>query len=399
MTPIDLAKAIGDAKDLDIQNAHTPVKPHRAFKPWLLAAAITLTAALVGCTAVYLLSTKDMQLGEKIVVVPDFNNIVSSVETSSDGTRTMTIQGGEYQGQKEVTQQVFSLASWKDSPEYKAAQEWFQFKKNYDPDYKIFEAYREELAQRQKIDPNDSLFPKEYDYYGVYSQEMIDKVDEIAEKYGLKLLHKGKGNHYFGDAEGAEKSYKLAGVDSFLRTESGVSIESVLHASVSEESRFYSDFFLRMPEEKWENPVLTSLTYTPKGYFSTDWYSLDADESWQEVNYTTASGDEVLIVYSLDGVNSYIFCQRSDAVISIRLESRLDVFFEDENGVDHVESTFMTVEQLQHIADALDFSIQLKPDMDFAEQEHQNYQKFKERLDEEQKAREATATEDDERDG
>ena len=85
-------------------------------RPLLIAALIAMLLLLVGCAVAYVLSIQDMKVGEQQEIYQDF---------SADGR--------EYLGEKTVTQQVLTLAGIKGSPSYQAAQEWFDFKQEYDP--------------------------------------------------------------------------------------------------------------------------------------------------------------------------------------------------------------------------------------------------------------------------
>jgi len=72
---------------------------------------------------------------------------------------------------------VISLEGFLETPEYLASQEWQAFLASYDTDGKILEEMGNDIYR-----PGTS-----YNFYTVYSQEMADKLDEIVEKYGLKL--------------------------------------------------------------------------------------------------------------------------------------------------------------------------------------------------------------------
>ncbi len=76
------------------------------------------------------------------------------------------------------TESVITLAGFSGSPEYMAASEWKAFKESYDPDGII-------LNQSGNVDVNEKYVP-----YGAYTQDMINKIDEIAKKYKL-TLHSG----------------------------------------------------------------------------------------------------------------------------------------------------------------------------------------------------------------
>ena len=82
-----------------------------------------------------------------------------------------------------VPQREFvSSQGYPDSPEYQATKEWIAFDDSYDREFKILDAFDAE-TKRTGTDP----FAEKYGDYGVYSQEMADKIDEICAKYKLKL--------------------------------------------------------------------------------------------------------------------------------------------------------------------------------------------------------------------
>lgn len=79
----------------------------------------------------------------------------------------------------EIKSQIV-LSGFTESDEYKAAAEWKAFEDAYDPDDAI-------LAQADPEGPGDAAVDAKYDHYSVYTQEMADKLDEVAAKYGLQL--------------------------------------------------------------------------------------------------------------------------------------------------------------------------------------------------------------------
>ena len=71
---------------------------------------------------------------------------------------------------------MLTRAGLSGTPASQAAQEWFVFRQSYDPDREI----------QKSVWGNEPEFPEEYYGYGLYSQEMKDKLDEILVKYNLK---------------------------------------------------------------------------------------------------------------------------------------------------------------------------------------------------------------------
>jgi len=70
-----------------------------------------------------------------------------------------------------------SLSGYMDFPESKALAEWRSFLNSYDTDHA--------LLKQADDNPDPSL--DKYQCYTVYTQEMADKLEEIADKYSLKL--------------------------------------------------------------------------------------------------------------------------------------------------------------------------------------------------------------------
>lgn len=89
------------------------------------------------------------------------------------GLRYLLIPGWENEDER------ITLFGYQESPEVQVYMEWNDFLENYDTDHKI----AEELG--------NNIFAAEgredWSLYNVYSYEMGEKQDEIAERYGLKL--------------------------------------------------------------------------------------------------------------------------------------------------------------------------------------------------------------------
>ncbi len=121
--------------------------PHKRIKsPLLIAAIVCMTVLLMG-SAIITLRLQDMSID-----VPAYT---------------------DYWGDERT---LFSMQGLQGSKNYAAAQEWQQFLHTYDPDKSILYAN------------NDFQAPDAYASYSCYSQEMVDKLNEISRKYGLDLL-------------------------------------------------------------------------------------------------------------------------------------------------------------------------------------------------------------------
>lgn len=141
-------------------------KQHSIRRSMLFAAIIALTLLLVGCAVVYVLSMQEIKLGEQTVTYDIFNYDPATGEIS--------------EGQESVHQQVLTLAGLSNTPTAKAAREWYEFTETYDPDLEI----------KKSVWGNIPDFGDKYYGYDLYTQEMKDKLDDILEKYDLKLRGK-----------------------------------------------------------------------------------------------------------------------------------------------------------------------------------------------------------------
>jgi len=303
------------------------VKKRLSFrKPMLIAAILALTLLLVGCAVVYVLSLGEIKLGEKHVSYDVYDHDMS------------------YVGQETQTQQVLTLAGLSGTPASQAAREWYAFLESYDPDRAI----------RKALGDNVPEFPAEYYGYDLYTQEMKDKLDEILAKYNLKL--RGKPMEF----KTSKLLLQALGMDSVLNPGSEAMMD-MAGASYYENGILNLHFHITIPGLDGADPEKTdgSLYYRPKNCFIPDTAVLTEAE-WEEWNYTTASGDKVLILRSEDAGSAWIFRDMANCTISLRLNIIRNMYEEKENGVPVAKFDLMTKAQLEQVADAIDFSLEPK---------------------------------------
>lgn len=308
-------------------------KVHRKIhRPFLLAAMIALLLLLVGCAVVYTLSLNGLRLGDQVVTQDVFDYDPDSGEAIA------------HVGQETQTQQVLTLAGLGGTPASKAAKEWYEFCKSYDPDRAIQKA-----AWGNKPD-----FSEEYYGYGLYSQEMKEKLDEILTKYGLKL--RGRQVKF----KTSKLLFQSLGMENVLKPNSEVRMETS-YASYYENGNLDLSFRITVPVENSSDFVKTNayLYYRPKNCFIPDTAVLTEGE-WEEWNYSTASGDKVLIIRSENSGSAWIFCDRVNFTASLRLDTIQQMYEEKEDGVPVARFTLMTKHQLEQVAEAIDFSLEPK---------------------------------------
>ena len=297
----------------------------------LIAAVIALMLALVGCAVVYLLNLQEIKLGEQEVTYDVFDYNPDNGEAVA------------YVGQDTMTQQVLTLAGMRNSPASQAAREWYEFRETYDPDRTI----------QKEVWGNEPEFPAEYYGYGLYSQEMKDKLDEILEKYDLKLR---------GQEIGFPTSrllFRALGVETIQNPNSKAALK-VTYADYYDNGNLDMGLEITVPnEEGIAEKANGYLRYRSKDCFIPDTAVL-TEGQWEEWNYTTAAGDDVLILRSQDAGAAWIFCDRPGYAAALRMDIIRDVRNEEQNGELVPVFDLMTVEQLKLAADAIDFSLEPK---------------------------------------
>jgi len=308
-------------------------KMRKKMKPMVLVAIIASAIMLMGC-AVYVLGLQDLKIGERTT----YGEILDS--------------SGNVLKEQELTGDVISLHGFMNSPAYLAHQEWFEFYEEYSENHIITE------------EENFHIPPEEYEAYTAYNQELRDKIDEIAGKYGLKLLGA------FAPFQTSERNvfYEATGLDSLLIPNSA--------ATISRESGYFyaggnfkAEFHMTMPdsEDYWPYDMLNTIYYSKADNFDTIYFVIWDWADWDQWNYTTTSGAELLIAKAKSGYGAKIFCYRDDALIYVSI----DGYHEDGNG----NITFMTKQQLEQIAEQFDYSMKVKSvDMAVAKEKLEKFQ-------------------------
>ena len=297
-------------------------------RPVLIAAIIAMLLMLVGCAVVYVLRMKEIHIGQQQTYQDVF-------EYDPDTGAAIA-----YIGQEAVTEEVLTLAGIQGSRNYRAAQEWFAFKQEYDPDHSIII----ELQSEGRVPE----FPAEYAAYNIYTQEMKDKLDEIVEEYDLKLI--GRTIPFRTE----ELTCKALGLENIVAPGSDAAME-LDYAAYQECGNLNMDFDLILSNG---DSSRCHIFYMHKDAFTEDVISLGDRETWQEWNYTTASGTDVLIFHSPEDWRGYIFCDMPNYTVTLRFTSIDEWYSNDNAGNVVIDKKIMTDRQIQRLADAIDFSIE-----------------------------------------
>ena len=288
----------------------------------LIAAIIALMVLFMGCAVVYMLSMKGINIGQQQTLQDVFEYDPESGQAIA------------YLGQETVTEEVLTLAGIQGSPNYQAAQEWFAFKQMYDPDHSILEK-----LQKDGLIP---VFPEEYQAYNLYSQEMKDKLDEILEKYGLKLIGK---TIPFKTEELVCKALGLKGITA----PGNDALTELDYAEYQECGNLNMDFRIIIPgdEDSSGQKTRCHIYYMRKDAFTEDVILLREIDEWKEWTYETASGANVLIFRSPSDWRGYIFCDMPNYTVTLRYEFIDELYVTDAAGKISIERETMTDQQIE----------------------------------------------------
>ena len=209
-----------------------------------------------------------------------------------------------------------SLSGYMDSPESQALAEWKEFLAHYDTDHKILN----QIGNGTYIDESRD----DWSLYNVYTKEMGEKLDEIVEKYGLKL------HTDINDIDQDELMYRVGG--SFMDK------ESLTWAYMYEDGYFHVEGDVELDGCGTTD---FQLIRSVKGTFNGIALYVRQVEDYADWQYFTACGEPVLL--ALGPYHAMIFADFDECFIAVNVL----LGSEDE----------MTKEDLQTLADKIDFRI------------------------------------------
>ena len=320
MTGKDLLTAMSGIDGRYIEEAAPAAAPKTRSlrRPLLVAAAIAAALLLVGCGIVYALRLQDMSIGKASYTqrFDDKGKAIDPVEKSLDIITPYGRSGDAIQ---------------------QALKEWYEFQESYDPDGALL-----------TDEPDIPDIPNQYEYtYSCYTQEMVDKVNEIAAKYDLKLLEEWIPFQRYQSDIFLEET----GIQSLLLPDSGAQITGMV-GMLYPPYNFSMEFNLVTENA---GTLMTSYGYARKDYFPRAFpggMDIDAYEQW---DHTTPGGTKLLLALSGKGQGE-IIAEQENAMIMISIDGN--------RATSHTNypdaSEVMTKAELESIADQFDYSIQPK---------------------------------------
>ena len=328
MDAMDLMTGLNNVRDKFVVSAgefrqgRQEVRALPKRKLWLIAAVIALALLLVGCAVVYVLRMQNLKVGEYSFYIP--------TEYDENGEAIPM-----------ATHEPLTLLS-RQGTNMEALKEWIAFKNSYDQDSTVM--IESDLAMKSGH-PWD--IPENYYFtYDCYSPEMVDKLNEIVEKYDLKLLStiiqldRYEGSVPLNSLGLTGLTYDEPNVQ--VEYEGGsFHLEGTFHLGL----RITGDF----GDWQWENGE-ASVRYSLKDYFDPSTGAMLESKDYDQWDYTRRDGKTVLLVLNED--TAEIFADLPDAFITIDLDSKILV-----DG----EEVPMTRAALEQLAELFDLSIQPHP--------------------------------------
>jgi len=295
-----------------------PARNHRTVRrPLLVAAVIALTVLLVGCGVMYALRLQDLSIGKESYTqhFDDAGKEIDPVEKTKD---ILTLSG---HGEERIQ---------------KALAEWYEFIKTYDPEGK--------LATNVSDIPE---IPNRYEYiYECYTTDMVVKLEEIADKYGLKLLEDRLVFQQYQSHIFLEET----GIGSLLREESGAK-SGAMAGMLYLPGNFKMEFELTVQglERLYVDYGYTRREYLPQGVPGGG-LDLSRYDQW---DYLAADGTKLLLALNHTG-HGLILAEQETASIVISVSGNFSgSLYPDAEEV-------LKKEELEMIADAFDYAVSPK---------------------------------------
>jgi len=212
----------------------------------------------------------------------------TALATNLFGLRSITV--ADPYATPEAAGDVIALQGEPESPEFKANAEWMDFLSGYDADGAL-------LAQAS----GDTALDGKYDLYpSVYTQEMADKLEEIAAGHSLRL------HTSLREFSSEKELYSLAGTGPFL------SDCAAINGYVYEDGSFQADG-TSVADKCYE----FQLGRYRKGVFSEVTLNVGNADAYEEWLYTTASGVDVQLSMGAD--RCVLLADLPDAFVAINL--------------------------------------------------------------------------------
>lgn len=278
MHTLDLLNAIGAAQDEFIQETFSAKPCCRAarIRFSMLAALIALLLLLAGCAAWF------YRL-ENLILIDHADEIQIASTTPASNSELF------------VAENVLSMQGFEDSPAYNALQEWLVYSTDY-------------IHQHPEVRfHSDFKRPDSYECYPCYSQEMVDKTEELCSKYGLHILGKSTFLKNLSEMQEAGLTYVL----------SPAAVTRCFLGTLFADGSFVAEGELDL-SERCEMAVQFQLHRIRKDAFYTTPLGINGLSRCTQWNYRTKNGSHALL--ALNSTTGLIFTENDNSFITVIIE-------------------------------------------------------------------------------
>lgn len=217
---------------------------------------------------------------------------------------------------------AISLSGYADSAESRATAEWRAFLDGYDVD-----------GAARAADENPGQVDAKYSLYQVYNQEMADKLDEIVEKYSLRL-HSALADVLPGEWAAVAGAFVLDG-------------NTAYSGYIYEDGTFAYDGDAELPGY---GLVDYQFRRSVKGTFNEVILNIEDVSQYQEWVYETACGVPVTLV--LGPAKGLVLADLGDSFVTVNVLAGTET-----DPDDIFSSGHLSAENLEALADSFDFTV------------------------------------------
>lgn len=309
------------------------------FKYCWIVTCFAILLLLTGCETSSRRKIEDMALGEYTYTDAAQNcneEYTFEAEKQTEDSKDMytypteTVPSRPPVFHKKTT--FLSMQGYYDCPNHQALGEWLDFRESYDVDKSLLNA----------SDQTGSDIPVDYFAYGCYTWDMVNKVDEILEKYDLALLT----NQELVQYDQPELWLDSLNIDGIFRE--GANIDYTYAGGYFySEGTFQMECNLQLTQKDaaWPYSVYPCYRYSVKSCFDPAYLSVGDVDSYEQWKYTASDGNEMLL--ALNSERALIVCEQDEAVITVYMKSH--------SG--QTDGEQMSQLALEQIAEVFDFSI------------------------------------------
>lgn len=307
-----------DDKYLDIveQEKTVRAKPYKHLIPYWGKAAVVCFCLILILIVLPIVAIAANWFGLRDLLIPMAPFGPSAPSEKYDGNVRPIPETGMSDESEERANDSIGLSGYQGSPEAQALAEWLSFLTTYDSDHAILKEIGNGLTETDDT---------RYGLYYVYTQDMADKLEEIIQKYGLKL------HTDINVVSQEELVFRVGGdfmQDGLIR----------YWAYIYEDGTFQFDGDIELQDY---GTVAYQFMRMVKGTFNETMLHIGNISDYREFEYVTSGGERVMCALGTDKALIYMDSESCFILMNVMGGSNCGV----------------TEDVLEDIADSIDFAV------------------------------------------